>query len=436
MQNNVNKINKINNLIFSAYAKVKDKMPPPKVREVNVIPITKVKREVLSEDEDEDMVSCRMCNKTFVSEIALLNHARVEHLDEYMAGEELCVRPNVKQKRKFTDKEQEQIKIKTEALISSMEPTNIMSLASNDVSYIIIKDGQPEVKKWKKDKLKNDNDKSVKIIKTVVKKEREVKAISGPFECLQPSPHNSEGLCHQIFLSCCEYSTHFRDEHTRRRKALRCQVCEKPLLENDQLAPYSCQVCGMGFENTKDLTEHNQTAHLKLKPFQCNICQKRFTQQGGVHQHMRMHTGDRPFTCTFCPKAFTQKSGLDQHLRIHTKVKPYRCIICNKSFCQSVHLQQHMRTHTNVAPFQCGICQKRFKQSSHLNYHLKYHNPANMTEEQKKKYAELVQLIGTKGMLEVEIDTVQPGLFLEQVESDEVTEYIVSDNNWENTQAQ
>lgn len=140
---------------------------------------------------------------------------------------------------------------------------------------------------------------------------------------------------------------------------------------------------------------------------------------------MRMHTGDRPFACTFCPKAFTQKSGLEQHLRIHTKVKPYNCIICSKAFAQSIHLQQHMRTHTNVAPFQCGICEQRFKQSSHLNYHLKCHNPANMTDDQKERYAKLVQLMGHEV---VEIDA-NSELLLEQVQSEDIATCVV-DSNW------
>lgn len=423
-------MNKIENVIFSACAKIKDKMTTtPKIREVNMVPISTVKKEVLSDDENEDVVLCKMCNKGFVSEMALLNHARVEHLDEYMAGEELCVKQSCK-KRKLMQDDEEQIKIKTEALISSMEPTDMMSLASNDISYIIINNGQPEIKKWKR-----LNGKTMKVIKSSAVKKKEVKAISGPFECLQPSPHNSEGLCHQMFLSCCEYSTHYRDEHTRRRKALKCQVCEKPLVENDSLYPHCCEVCGMSFPSTKDLKDHTQTAHIKLKPFQCNICLKRFTQQAGVQQHMRMHSGDRPFKCTFCPKAFTQKSGLDQHLRIHTKIKPYRCIICDKSFCQSVHLQQHMRTHTNVAPFKCGICQKRFKQSSHLNYHVKYHNNATMSEDQKKKYTTLMKLVGKSDRsIEVEVDAVDERMLghVENVASVESVDDVESVENVDN----
>ncbi|CAG9790648.1 unnamed protein product [Diatraea saccharalis] len=112
-------------------------------------------------------------------------------------------------------------------------------------------------------------------------------------------------------------------------------------------------VCGAGFNSSKELSDHTSTDHVKLKPFKCDICNKRFTQQ----------------------------------------VKPYRCVICTKSFCQSIHLKQHMRTHTNVSPFQCGVCNKRFKQSSHLNYHLRNHNPANLTDEQKKRYTELIGMI-------------------------------------------
>lgn len=189
--------------------------------------------------------------------------------------------------------------------------------------------------------------------------------------------------CRQIFFNCCEYSLHYREEHTKRRKAaLRCQVCEKRLDRNlypnirTQLEynnTFTCRTCGYTFLDSFQFDEHNRIVHVKTKPHQCNICAKRFTQLGGLQQHMRMHSGIRPFVCKFCNKAFTQKAGLDQHLRTHTKVKPFKCIICYKCFSQSVHLRQHMRTHTNIQPFGCPICKRRFKQSSHLNFHMRSH---------------------------------------------------------------
>ncbi|XP_059047313.1 zinc finger protein 235-like [Achroia grisella] len=385
------------------------------IRFVNLVPNIKIKKEVV-EEEDEDIVHCRLCTKGFVSEVALRNHARMEHFESYATGD--CKvwmqTPPTSPKRKADTElpDQKPIKIKTEDLLSTIEPGNLMSLASEDVSYIIIKsEDLPKLKAGKKKDIK-----VVKVPKTsTARKDKEPpQPITGPFECLQPSTSVADGTCHQIFFSCCEYSVHFRDEHTRRRKGHRCQVCEKPLIACDDSLPYPCELCGVGFLTNKELAEHASIIHVKQKPFECTICRKRFTQQSGVQQHMRMHTGDRPFPCTFCPKAFTQKSGLDQHIRIHTKVKPYRCVICSKSFCQSVHLKQHMRTHTNVSPFQCGICQKRFKQSSHLNYHLKNHNPANMTEEQKLKYEELMGMM----QKEVEIDPVE--IQIEEAEGEQV----------------
>ncbi|XP_053622311.1 zinc finger protein 235-like [Plodia interpunctella] len=398
------------------------------VRMVNVVPNVKIKKEIEIPDDDDE-VSCKVCGKGYAREVALRNHVRMEHVEIYLRGDDsawlqvLDARPKVN-KESFNQKA---IRLNTEKLLSSMGPQNLMSLASEDVSYIIIKSEDVPLVKKKKEPERNP------VIRE--KRDREPKVITGPFECLQPSNLVAAGTCHQIFFSCCEYSAHFRDEHTRRRKGHRCQVCEKPLV-GEHTAPFSCDVCGAGFSSNRSLAEHTSTAHVKLKPFQCSVCHKRFTQQGGVQQHMRMHTGDRPFPCTFCPKAFTQKSGLDQHLRIHTKVKPYRCVICAKSFCQSIHLKQHMRTHTNVSPFQCVICQKRFKQSSHLNYHLKNHNPANMTDEQKEKYAELVGMM--RSDVQIEVDTgVHEEMETEQVLAEQSIqivsgdEYVLSDSGHE-----
>ncbi|XP_068627344.1 zinc finger protein interacting with ribonucleoprotein K-like [Battus philenor] len=409
------------------------------VRSVNVVPLPKlkIKKELLSEDEDEDTVMCSICCKNFANDVALRNHARMEHVEAYISGDSSLWTEKVVPKKPMLSSlssDKRMIEEKTRELIATMGPTSMMSLASKDVSYIIVKsEGEPETSKKKKtDKL--DSKKDNKLKSSTQKKDKEPQPITGPFECLQPSNLVADGTCHQIFFSCCEYSTHYRDEHTRRRKGLRCQVCEKPLnTTGEAQSLYFCDICGTGFQNNRELSEHSSKAHVKLKPFECTICHKRFTQQGGLQQHTRMHTGYRPYTCTVCSKSFTQKSGLDQHFRIHTKVRPYRCVICNKTFCQSVHLKQHMRTHTNVSPFQCGICEKRFKQSSHLNYHLKYHNPATMTEEQKKKYMELVGMIGKETVeIKVECETEMEMPMVTEVS----TEYVldgcetVGDETW------
>ncbi|VVD02192.1 unnamed protein product, partial [Leptidea sinapis] len=338
------------------------------VRKVNVIPLPKI-------------IKCKLCSKGFVTQIALNNHAKIEHIEEYLNGEDLCVR------RKLTDEEKKEIQLKTEKLLSSMKPVRLSALASAEASYMIIKD-EDAVRAVEEQEVRSAPKKRMRVEKE--RKEKEPKAITGPFECLQPSTLNPSGKCHQMFFSCCDYSTHFREEHTRRRKGFKCQVCEKPLSGD---LPFTCSKCGAAFVGGEQLAAHaggpQCAAARGLKQYACGECGKRFAQAGGLQQHARS-------LCNY---------GLEQHLRIHTKSRPYRCVVCEKTFCQSVHLTQHMRTHTNVMPFQCAVCQKRFKQSSHLNYHLRYHSP-QMTDQQQNEPE--VTILLPEGAVEPDVTIEQP----------------------------
>ena len=50
-------------------------------------------------------------------------------------------------------------------------------------------------------------------------------------------------------------------------------------------------------------------------------------------------------TCNFCEKTFTKNFDLQQHVRSHTGEKPFQCIVCGRGFAQKSNVKKHLQTH-------------------------------------------------------------------------------------------
>ena len=62
---------------------------------------------------------------------------------------------------------------------------------------------------------------------------------------------------------------------------------------------------------------HQRGQNDLYKPFQCEICFKRFGLKGNYIMHQRIHTGEKPYSCSICHKRFNRKGNMETHKMTH-----------------------------------------------------------------------------------------------------------------------
>lgn len=165
-------------------------------------------------------------------------------------------------------------------------------------------------------------------------------------------------------------------------KPFNCEICDRKFSQKNHLTthlrihardkPFQCEVCDRKFTDKSNFTRHH-LVHTGDRPFECEVCNKKFTHKGDLTKHSRIHSGDKPFKCETCDQRFTQKNVLIDHIRVHTGDKPFKCQICDRRFSQKNSLAVHNRTHNGDKPFQCEVCCRKFTDKSNLNAHLRIH---------------------------------------------------------------
>ena len=126
---------------------------------------------------------------------------------------------------------------------------------------------------------------------------------------------------------------------------------------------YPCTVedCQILFESKDELDKHHET-HSKL--FKCEFpgCEKSFMKLTNLRKHNKSHSKNKKiYFCPFegCNKSFTASYSVTLHYRIHTGNKPFQCDICGKKFFDKANWQYHVNNMHKKLISKNLICQHK-----------------------------------------------------------------------------
>ena len=142
---------------------------------------------------------------------------------------------------------------------------------------------------------------------------------------------------------------------------------------------FQCEQCPYSTEKKQSLHHHKRTVHSAQEEHYCDQCGKNYASSASLYAHKRSHDPDhKRFACKLCPAKFAYSSGLSYHMAVHTGEKPFQCGQCGSSFGSGTALSRHksvVHAEEKDMVYQCEHCGKNFPKRMGREYkdHVKIH---------------------------------------------------------------
>lgn len=139
-----------------------------------------------------------------------------------------------------------------------------------------------------------------------------------------------------------------------------------------------CPHCDYQTYSVNMLKEHIGRAHMREQDweFSCPFCEKKFIMKCKMDDHIKgVHQKIRDVPCPKCGMCFRNNKQMEVHFTaIHNPGK-FTCKHCNKVFTTDRYLAQHMKTHTQEG-YECPLCPyKKFSFVTTLRGHITTNHP-------------------------------------------------------------
>lgn len=163
-------------------------------------------------------------------------------------------------------------------------------------------------------------------------------------------------LCDKVFKTQKFYDTHMK------RHIPKLMVLKKRYGK-------SCSFCEKECSNDNQLSLHVNKVHLQIKPYSCDMCEKKFYTEYNLKFHKKIHSKFSKETCNFCGKMVRSRKLLVIHIRKHIGITPHSCQLCIQAFYSQSELRKHMNSTHGGSVF-CKICKNVSVSKNELKVHV------------------------------------------------------------------